>query len=29
MWDAIHLNAAGVAKFMPIVAKDVQSVLGK
>lgn len=27
MWDAIHLNAAGVEKFMPVVAKDVQSVL--
>jgi hypothetical protein len=27
MWDAIHLNAAGVAKFMRVVAKDVQSVL--
>jgi hypothetical protein len=29
MYDFQHLNAAGVAKFMPIVAKDVQSVLGK
>jgi len=27
MWDGIHLNAAGVEKFMPIVAKDVQAVL--
>ncbi len=29
MWDAFHLNAAGVEKFMPVVAKDVQTVLGK
>ncbi|HEV3138353.1 MAG TPA: hypothetical protein VGZ26_10625 [Pirellulales bacterium] len=28
MWDAMHLNAAGVEKFMPVVAKDVQAVLG-
>jgi hypothetical protein len=27
MWDQIHLNAAGVEKFMPIVAKDVQQAL--
>jgi hypothetical protein len=26
-WDRVHLNAAGVEKFMPVVAKDVQSVL--
>jgi hypothetical protein len=29
MWDAFHLNAAGVEKFMPVVAKDVQTALGK
>jgi lysophospholipase L1-like esterase len=29
MWDGIHLNAAGVEKFMPVVAKDVEAVLGK
>jgi hypothetical protein len=29
MWDAIHLNAAGVAKFMPLVAKNVQAALKK
>ncbi len=29
MWDAVHLNAAGVARFMPIVAKDVQEALEK
>ncbi len=29
MWDSIHLNAAGVAKFMPIVAKDVQAALAE
>lgn len=28
-WDQVHLNAAGVEKFMPLVAKDVQAVLGK
>ena len=27
MWDSIHLNAAGVEKFMPLVAKDVQATL--
>jgi hypothetical protein len=29
VYDNVHLNAAGVDKFMPVVAKDVQSVLGK
>ncbi len=29
MWDAMHLNTAGVAKFMPIVAKDVQAALAE
>jgi len=29
MWDCLHLNAAGVEKFMPVVAKEVQAVLGK
>ncbi len=29
MWDCLHLNAAGVARFMPIVAKDVQKALEK
>jgi hypothetical protein len=29
MFDAVHLNARGVARFMPIVAKDVQVVLAK
>ena len=29
MWDPLHLNAAGVAKFMPLVAKDVQAALKK
>ncbi len=29
MFDAIHLNSAGVKKFMPIVAADVQAALGK
>jgi len=29
MWDAIHLNSAGVEKFLPVVAKDVQAVLDK
>ncbi|HEV8000902.1 MAG TPA: hypothetical protein VGP63_13545 [Planctomycetaceae bacterium] len=28
-WDRVHLNAAGVAKFMPVVAKDVQAALKK
>jgi hypothetical protein len=28
-WDQTHLNAAGVAKFMPVVAKDVQAVLAE
>jgi hypothetical protein len=27
MWDCLHLNAAGVARFMPIVAKDVEHAL--
>jgi hypothetical protein len=27
MRDAIHLNLAGVEKFMPVVAKDVQGAL--
>jgi hypothetical protein len=27
MWDPIHLNAAGVEKFMPVVAEDVQALL--
>jgi hypothetical protein len=29
MWDNIHLNAAGVEKFMPVVSKDVEAVLKK
>jgi hypothetical protein len=29
MWDAIHLNSAGVEKFLPVVAKDLQAVLNK
>jgi hypothetical protein len=29
MWDAIHLNAAGVEKNMPVVAKAVEAVLSK
>jgi hypothetical protein len=29
MWDSIHLNAAGVEKFMPVVAKDVQAALSR
>jgi hypothetical protein len=29
MWDAIHLNSAGVEKFLPVVAKDLQAVLDK
>jgi hypothetical protein len=29
MYDSIHLNAAGVEKFMPLLAKDVQAVLAK
>jgi len=28
-WDRVHLNAAGVANFMPVVAKDVQVALKK
>jgi hypothetical protein len=28
-WDGIHLNAAGVEKFMPVVAADVKSALGR
>jgi hypothetical protein len=28
MWDMSHLNARGVEKFMPTVAKDVQAVVG-
>ena len=27
-WDTIHLNAAGIARFMPVVVKDVQRALG-
>jgi hypothetical protein len=27
MWDALHLNARGVARFMPIIARDVQAAL--
>jgi hypothetical protein len=27
MWDPVHLNLAGVEKFMPVVAKDVQEAL--
>jgi hypothetical protein len=29
MWDCIHLNSAGVEKFLPVVAKDLQAVLKK
>jgi hypothetical protein len=29
MWDGLHLNARGVDRFMPVVAKDVQAALGK
>jgi len=29
MYDSIHLNAAGVEKFMPLLAKDVLAVLAK
>ncbi len=29
MFDPVHLNRAGVARFMPIVAADVQAMLGK
>jgi hypothetical protein len=29
MWDEIHLNSAGIEKFLPAVAKDLQAVLGK
>jgi hypothetical protein len=29
MWDALHLNAAGVEKFMPLVAKDVEQALSR
>jgi hypothetical protein len=29
MWDSIHINAAGVGKFMPTVARDVQAALGR
>jgi hypothetical protein len=29
MWDAFHVNAAGIAKFAPLIAKDVQSALGE
>jgi hypothetical protein len=28
-WDRVHLNAAGVERFMPVVAKDVQAVLAE
>ncbi len=27
MWDSVHLNGAGVARFMPAVANDVNAVL--
>ena len=27
MWDVIHLNSAGVETFLPVVAKDLQTVL--
>ncbi len=29
MWDAVHMNSAGVKQFMPIVAKDVQALLAR
>lgn len=29
MYDAVHLNRAGVARFMPVVAKDVEEALEK
>jgi hypothetical protein len=29
MWDALHVNAAGLEKFVPTVAADVQAVLSK
>jgi hypothetical protein len=29
LWDAFHLNAAGVQKFMPVVSKDIEAVLKK
>jgi hypothetical protein len=29
LWDNIHLNAAGVKKFMPVVSKDIAAVLKK
>jgi hypothetical protein len=29
MWDALHVNAAGVEKFVPTVAADVQAALSK
>ena len=29
MWDSIHINAAGVGKFMPTVARDVQAAIGR
>lgn len=29
MWDEIHLNSAGIEKFLPDVAKDLQAVLDK
>jgi hypothetical protein len=29
MWDNIHLNAVGVDRFVPMIARDVQAVLGK
>jgi hypothetical protein len=28
-WDRVHLNAAGVEKFMPVVAKDVRAALSR
>ncbi len=29
MWDCIHLNSAGVEKFMPTLVKDVRAALGR
>ncbi|HEV3304303.1 MAG TPA: hypothetical protein VG055_31930 [Planctomycetaceae bacterium] len=29
MWDSIHINAAGVGKFMPSLARDVQAAFGR
>jgi hypothetical protein len=28
-WDHVHLNARGVDKFMPLVARDVRDAVGK